>query len=80
MLRILSSHAMPNRPLHRSAPARDDGDPHQESKAYLIMAAQGLVSQFLATFKDFPPRQAAASLTIDQAMEKMTSAMSSHGK
>jgi arylsulfatase len=42
------------------------------NKAYMLMAAQSLVSQFLATFKDFPPRQKAASFTIDQIMEKMT--------
>jgi arylsulfatase A-like enzyme len=41
------------------------------SKAYLIMGAQGLVSTFLETFKEFPPRQKAASFTIDQAMQKM---------
>ena len=27
--------------------------------------------KFLETFKEFPPRQRAASFTIDQAMEKM---------
>jgi len=44
------------------------------SKAYLIMGAQAMVGRFLETFKDFPPRQKAASFTIDQAMEKMASA------
>lgn len=39
--------------------------------AYLVLAAQTIVSQFLETFKEFPPRQKAASFTIDQAMEKM---------
>jgi arylsulfatase len=29
------------------------------------------VGKFLETFKEFPPRQKAASFTIDQAMEKM---------
>jgi arylsulfatase A-like enzyme len=41
------------------------------SKAYMIMAGQAIVSEFLATFKDFPPRQKAASFTIDQIMAKM---------
>ena len=41
------------------------------SRAYMILAAQTLVAQFLATFKEFPPRQKAASFTIDQAIEKM---------
>ena len=38
---------------------------------YMVMAAQAIVEQFLATFKEFPPRQKAASFTIDQALEKM---------
>jgi arylsulfatase len=42
------------------------------SKAYLLMGAQAIVSLFLDTFKEFPPRQKAASFTIDQIMEKMT--------
>ena len=41
------------------------------SKAYLILAAQTVVAEFLATFEEFPPRQKAASFTIDQALEKM---------
>jgi hypothetical protein len=44
------------------------------SKAYMILAAQAIVGEFLATFKDFPPRQKAASFTIDQALEKMADA------
>jgi hypothetical protein len=44
------------------------------SKAYIILAAQAIVSQFLNTFKDFPPRQKAATFTIDQALEAMASA------
>ena len=46
------------------------------SKAYLIIAAQALVAEFLATFSEFPPRQKAASFTIDQALEKMADATS----
>jgi hypothetical protein len=46
------------------------------SKAYLILAAQAIVGDFLATFRDFPPRQKAASFTIDQALEKMREAAS----
>jgi arylsulfatase A-like enzyme len=49
------------------------------SKAYMIMAAQAIVSAFLATFKDFPPRQKAASFTIDQALEKMEQSMAGAG-
>jgi len=44
--------------------------------AYLVMAASSVVEDFLKTFKEFPPRQKAASFTIDQAMEKMEAALS----
>ncbi|MBV9994843.1 MAG: hypothetical protein JO127_06490 [Caulobacteraceae bacterium] len=44
------------------------------SKAYLIIPVQQIVGRFLATFQQFPPRQKAASFTIDQVMEKMTTA------
>jgi hypothetical protein len=30
-----------------------------------------VVAKFLATFKEFPPSQRPASITIDQAMEKL---------
>jgi arylsulfatase len=49
------------------------------TNAALVLAAQGIVSEFLATFRTFPPRQKAASFTIDQAMEKMEAAMSGAG-
>jgi arylsulfatase A-like enzyme len=39
--------------------------------AFLLVPAQRFVSEFLATFKDYPPRQKAASFTIDQALEKL---------
>jgi arylsulfatase A-like enzyme len=38
---------------------------------YLLVPMQTYVGQFLATFKDFPPRQKAASFTIDQVMEEL---------
>src|SRR5215467_6302077 len=44
---------------------------------YLLVPMQGFVGQFLETFKEYPPRQKAASFTIDQAMEHLTSA--AHG-
>jgi arylsulfatase A-like enzyme len=39
---------------------------------YLLLPAQTYVGQFLATFKEFPPRQKAASFTIDQVLEQLT--------
>src|SRR4029079_15565839 len=43
--------------------------------AYLVMAGQPLMAEFLATFVEFPPRQKAASFTIDQALEKLEAAI-----
>ena len=40
-------------------------------RAYLLVPAQTYVGQFLATFKEFPPRQKAASFSLDQVMEKL---------
>jgi arylsulfatase len=39
--------------------------------AFLLVAAQAGVAQFLATFKDFPPRQRPASFSVDQIVERM---------
>ncbi|WP_411727964.1 arylsulfatase [Methyloglobulus sp.] len=38
---------------------------------FLLLPAQTYVGKFLATFKKFPPRQKAASFTIDQVMEQL---------
>jgi arylsulfatase len=43
---------------------------------YIALAAQAIVTPFLETFKEFPPRQKAASFTIDQALAKMNDAVS----
>jgi arylsulfatase len=37
----------------------------------LVLTASAVVGQFLETFKEFPPRQKAASFTIDQAVAKL---------
>lgn len=39
--------------------------------AFLLVPAQAYVAAFLATFKEFPPRQKAASFTISQVLDKM---------
>jgi len=40
-------------------------------RVYLLMPAQDYVGKFLMTFKEFPPRQKAASFSLDQVMEKL---------
>jgi arylsulfatase len=42
---------------------------------YLVLAATAVVTEFLATFAVFPPRQKAASFTIDQVVEKLEAAL-----
>jgi arylsulfatase A-like enzyme len=44
---------------------------------YIVLAATTLVTRFLETFKDFPPRQKAASFTIDQVVDKLESVLTS---
>jgi arylsulfatase A-like enzyme len=45
--------------------------------AYLVFAAQIIMTRFLETFAEYPPRQKAASFTIDQAMEKLEAMITS---
>jgi len=40
-------------------------------RAYLLVPAQTYVGGFLSTFVDYPPRQKAASFSLDQVMEKL---------
>jgi len=47
------------------------------SKGYMTMAAQAIVQPFLDTFNEFPPRQKAATFTIDQALQKMSESFNS---
>jgi hypothetical protein len=44
---------------------------------FLLVPAQSIVGDFLATFQEFPPRQKAASFTVDQAMEKLQEGLTS---
>ena len=42
---------------------------------YIALASTALLTEFLATFEEFPPRQKAATFTIDQAVEKLHAAL-----
>lgn len=50
------------------------------SQPYIIFLAQDEVAKFLGTFREFPPRQRAASFSIDQIIEKMRRATEAHSK
>jgi arylsulfatase len=39
--------------------------------AFMMVPAQAYVGKFLGTFKEYPPRQKAASFTIDKAIEQL---------
>ena len=46
--------------------------------AFMLVPAQAIVGEFLATFQEFPPRQKAASFSLDQVMEKLQTSSGSH--
>ena len=50
------------------------------SKDFMVCAADAIVEEFLQTFREFPPRQRAATFTIDQAIEKMKSVLGGGGR
>ena len=43
-------------------------------RMFALVPAQAFVAQWLSSFKGFPPRQKPASFSIDQVMDKLTSA------
>ncbi len=47
-------------------------------KAYLLVPAQTYVGSFLSTFQEYPPRQKAASFSLDQVMEKLQEGGAGH--
>ncbi|TMV08501.1 arylsulfatase [Ruegeria sediminis] len=42
-------------------------------RAYMLVPAQQYVGNFLATFQEYPPRQEAASFSLDKVMEQLSS-------
>ena len=46
-------------------------------RTFLLVPAQQLVGQFLATFKEFPPSQKVGSFSLDQVLEKLQNAQTS---
>jgi arylsulfatase A-like enzyme len=40
-------------------------------KAYLMLGAQAIAGEFIATFKEFPPRQKPQTYNLDQVMERL---------
>jgi arylsulfatase len=44
------------------------------SKSYLALAGSAIATEFVKTFKEFPPRQKPGSFTIDDALAAMAAA------
>jgi arylsulfatase len=44
-------------------------------RAYLLVPAQQYVGQFISTFEEYPPRQKAASFSLEQVMDKLSDGM-----
>jgi len=42
-------------------------------RVYLLVPAQAYVGNFLATFREYPPRQKAASFSLDKVLEQLSS-------
>ena len=40
-------------------------------RVFMMVPAQTYVGEFLATFQEYPPRQKAASFSLDQVLEKL---------
>jgi len=47
-------------------------------RIYAMVPAQVYVGNFLSTFKDYPPRQKAASFGVDQVVEKLNQNLESN--
>jgi arylsulfatase len=43
---------------------------------FMLVPAQSFVAEFLATFLQFPPRQKAASFSMEQVLEKLEASIS----
>jgi arylsulfatase A-like enzyme len=59
-------------PLER-AEESEDYSHWRVDNAWAFVPAQAIVGQFLASFKEFPPRPKAGSFSLDQVLQKMQS-------
>ncbi|UYO46247.1 arylsulfatase [Rhodopseudomonas palustris] len=60
-------------PFERATASLNYGD-WMDHRMFLIIPAQALVAHWAESFKEFPPRAKAASFTISDVMEKITTA------
>jgi arylsulfatase A-like enzyme len=48
-------------------------------RAFLVIFGQAIATQFLETFKEFPPRQKGATFTIDHALKELETFLEKRG-
>jgi arylsulfatase len=70
-LRAPNIYNLRSDPFERGTQSINYGD-WQAHRVFLLVPSQAVVAQWLESFKDFPPRAKAASFTISDAMEKIT--------
>ena len=49
-------------------------------RVFLLVPAQAYVAQFLATFKEFPPRQKVGTFSLDRVLEELRPKPTTDGK
>ena len=73
-LRLPALYDLRSDPFERASHESIGYAPWRVERVYLLVPAQAYVASWLATFKDFPPRQKPASFSLDQVMQKITEA------
>jgi arylsulfatase len=61
-------------PFERAEHDSEDYRHWMADRMYMLVPAQVKIAEFLATFKDYPQRQALGSFSLDQVLEQMQSA------
>jgi hypothetical protein len=59
-------------PFERAEHEAGDYDKWFIEHLFVLVPAQAIVGERLATFQEFPPRQKPGSFSVDQALEKLT--------
>ncbi|GAB1308726.1 arylsulfatase [Urechidicola sp. KH5] len=61
-------------PFERAQHDSEDYNHWLTERMFMLVPAQGKIAEFLATFKDYPQRQAVGSFSLDKVLEQMESA------
>jgi hypothetical protein len=69
--RIPRTYNLRSDPFER---ADESAMPFNTNQLYFLVPAQAVVSRWLSTFKEFPPRQKSASFNVDDVVDKIMDA------